>query len=234
MSQRLACWCKFCTACGKALPSPCPGCGAANPVGAKFCGDCGAKLERPAFAHVQLTPPKRSTSTIQLPGAERRQVTVMFCDLVGSTGLSARLDPEEMRELIAIYRNCVTEAVARFDGFVAQHLGDGVLAYFGYPQAHEDDAERAVRAGLAAVVSVESTKTNAAAGLKARVGIATGLVVVGEQIGGGDSQERVAIGDTPNSCCAIARRSHPRRCRDRRQHSTTDWTHVRLRGTWSA
>jgi class 3 adenylate cyclase/tetratricopeptide (TPR) repeat protein len=130
--------------------------------------------------------------------AERRQLTVMFCDLVGSTGLSARLDPEEMRDLIAVYRKCVTDAVAQFDGFVAQYLGDGVLVYLGYPQAHEDDAERAVKAGLAVVAAVDSIKGQVAGQLKARVGIATGLVVVGEQMGAGASQERAAIGETPN------------------------------------
>jgi class 3 adenylate cyclase/tetratricopeptide (TPR) repeat protein len=130
--------------------------------------------------------------------AERRQLTVMFCDLVGSTGLSARLDPEEMRDLIAVYRKCVTDAVARVDGFIAQYLGDGVLVYFGYPQAHEDDAERAVKAGLAVVAAVDSIKGQVAGKLEARVGIATGLVVVGEQVGAGDSQERAAIGETPN------------------------------------
>jgi class 3 adenylate cyclase/tetratricopeptide (TPR) repeat protein len=130
--------------------------------------------------------------------AERRQLTVMFCDLVGSTGLSARLDPEDMRDLIAVYRKCVTDAVGRFDGFIAQYLGDGVLVYFGYPHAHEDDAERAVKAGLAVVTAVDSINEQVAGQLKARVGIATGLVVVGEQVGAGDSQERAAIGETPN------------------------------------
>ena len=122
----------------------------------------------------------------------------MFCDLVGSTSLSARLDPEDMRDLIAVYRKCVIEAVAQFDGFIAQYLGDGVLVYFGYPQAHEDDAERAVKAGLAAVAAVNHIKGPDPAQLKARVGIATGLVVVGEQMGSASSEERVAIGQTPN------------------------------------
>jgi class 3 adenylate cyclase len=130
--------------------------------------------------------------------AERRPLKVMFCDLVGSTGLSARLDPEDMRNLIAVYRKCVADAVARFDGFIAQHLGDGVLVYFGYPLAHEDDPERAVKAGFAVAAAVDSIKEQVAGQLKARVGIATGLVVVGEQVGAGDSQERAAIGETPN------------------------------------
>jgi class 3 adenylate cyclase/predicted ATPase len=127
---------------------------------------------------------------------ERRHVTVMFSDLVGSTALSARMDPEDLRELISAYQKCVAETVGRFGGFVAQYLGDGVLVYFGYPQAHEDDAERAVRAGLASVAAVSSFKTRVA--LQTRVGIATGLVVVGDLIGSGNAQERSIIGETPN------------------------------------
>ena len=104
--------------------------------------------------------------------AERRQVTVMFSDLVGSTALSARMDPEDLREVISAYQKCVAETVQRFGGFVAKYMGDGVLVYFGYPQAHEDDAERAVRAGLELVAAVGALKTNAP--LQTRVGIATG------------------------------------------------------------
>ena len=115
--------------------------------------------------------------------AERRQVTVMFSDLVGSTALSARMDPEDLREVISAYHKCVAETVQRFGGFVAKYMGDGVLVYFGYPQAHEDDAERAVRAGLELVAAVSGLKTHTA--LQTRVGIATGLVVVGDLIGSG-------------------------------------------------
>jgi predicted ATPase/class 3 adenylate cyclase len=128
--------------------------------------------------------------------AERRQVTVMFSDLVGSTALSARMDPEDLREVISAYQNSVTETVGRFGGFVAKYMGDGVLVYFGYPQAHEDDAERAVRAGLQLVTAVGDLQTHAA--LRTRVGIATGLVVVGDLIGSGASQEQAIVGDTPN------------------------------------
>ena len=105
--------------------------------------------------------------------AERRQVTVMFSDLVGSTALSARMDPEDLREVISAYQKCVAETVQRFGGFVAKYMGDGVLVYFGYPQAHEDDAERAVRAGLELVAAVSALKSRAP--LQTRVGIATGL-----------------------------------------------------------
>ena len=128
--------------------------------------------------------------------AERRQVTVMFSDLVGSTALSARMDPEDLREVISAYQKSVAETVQRFGGFVAKYMGDGVLVYFGYPQAHEDDAERAVRAGLELVAAVSRLKTHAA--LQTRVGIATGLVVVGDLIGSGASQEQAIVGETPN------------------------------------
>src|ERR1700719_1978813 len=128
--------------------------------------------------------------------AERRQVTVMFSDLVGSTALSARMDPEDLREVISAYQRCVAETVRRFGGFVAKYMGDGVLVYFGYPQAHEDDAERAVRAALELIPALAAVETRAA--LQARVGIATGLVVVGDLIGSGEAQERGIVGETPN------------------------------------
>src|SRR5215470_12763153 len=128
--------------------------------------------------------------------AERRQVTVMFSDLVGSTTLSTRMDPEDLREVISAYQKCVTETVQRFDGFVARYMGDGALVYFGYPRAHEDDAERAVRAGLGLIKAVTGLKSRAS--LQARVGVATGLVVVGDLVGWGQAQERGIVGETPN------------------------------------
>ncbi len=130
--------------------------------------------------------------------AERRQVTVMFSDLVGSTALSARMDPEDLREVISAYQRCVAETVRRCDGFVAKYMGDGVLSYFGYPQAHEDDAERAVRAGLQLIAAVTALKLPVPLPLQTRVGIATGLVVVGDLIGSGEAQERGIVGETPN------------------------------------
>jgi class 3 adenylate cyclase/predicted ATPase len=129
--------------------------------------------------------------------AERRQLSVMFCDLVGSTALSTRFDPEDLREVIASYHRAVAEIVARFDGFVAKYMGDGVLVYFGYPRAHEDDAERAVRAGLGAIDAVGRLDVKSVE-LQARVGIATGLVVVGDLIGEGSAQEQSVVGETPN------------------------------------
>jgi class 3 adenylate cyclase/tetratricopeptide (TPR) repeat protein len=128
--------------------------------------------------------------------AERRQVTVMFSDLVGSTALSVRMDPEDLREVISIYQKCVAETVRRCGGFVAKYMGDGVLIYFGYPQAHEDDAERAVQGGLELIAAVTALKSPVL--LQTRVGIATGLVVVGDLIGSGEAQERGVVGDTPN------------------------------------
>src|SRR5262249_13747554 len=128
--------------------------------------------------------------------AERRQVTVMFSDLVGSTALSAGMDPEDLREVISAYQKCVAATVQRFDGFVAKYMGDGVLVYFGYPQAHEDDAERAVRAGLDLVAAVGQLKIGAA--MRTCGGIATGMVVVGDLIGSGSSQEQAIVGETPN------------------------------------
>ena len=128
--------------------------------------------------------------------AERRQLTVMFCDLVGSTALSTRHDPEDLRELIGDYHRAVAETVGRFDGFVAKYMGDGVMIYFGYPQAHEDDAERAVRAGLAVIEAVG--RLPAREDLRMRLGIATGLAVVGDLIGEGAAQERGVVGQTPN------------------------------------
>jgi class 3 adenylate cyclase/tetratricopeptide (TPR) repeat protein len=139
--------------------------------------------------------------------AERRQVTVMFSDLVGSTALSARMDPEDLREIISTYQKCVAESVQRFSGFVAKYMGDGVLIYFGYPQAHEDDAERAVRAGLELVAAVGALKTHAP--LQTRVGIATGIVVVGDVIGSGASQEQAIVGETPNLAARLQSVAEP-------------------------
>src|SRR5215471_16668430 len=135
--------------------------------------DTGAKTPR-----ADATTPSSALSVSPEDRAERRQVTVLFSDLVGSTALSARMDPEDLREVISAYQKCVLEAVRRFGGFVAKYLGDGVLVYFGYPEAHEDDAERAVRAGLELIAAMIALKT--AASLQTRVGIATGLVVVGD------------------------------------------------------
>ena len=139
--------------------------------------------------------------------AERRQVTVMFVDLVGSTELSARMDPEDLREVISAYQKCVGETITRLGGFVANYMGDGVLIYFGYPTAHEDDAERAVRAGLNSVNEVAALKLPVS--LQARVGIATGLVVVGDLIGSGGAQEHSIVGETPNLAARLQLLAEP-------------------------
>jgi class 3 adenylate cyclase len=144
-----------------------------------------------------------------LPEVERRQLTVMFCDLVGSTSLSARMDPEDLRALIGAYHRCCAELVERNGGFVAKYMGDGVLAYFGYPQAHEHDAECAVRAGLGLVEEVPKLATSVGSPLEARVGIATGLVVVGDLIGEGAAQEQAVVGETPNLAARLQALADP-------------------------
>jgi class 3 adenylate cyclase len=131
----------------------------------------------------------------QRDAPERRQVMVLFSDLVGSTGLATRMDPEDLRVIISAYQRCVADTTRRYDGYIAKYLGDGVLIYFGYPQAHEDDAERAVRTGLDLIAAVGTISDTP---LQTRVGIATGLVVVGEIIRSGEVQERGIVGDTPN------------------------------------
>jgi len=158
--------------------------------------DAIAALRADTNASPTATPGSATLDAIPRDTAERRQVTVMFSDLVGSTALSARMDPEDLREVISAYQKYVAETVGRFGGFVAKYMGDGVLIYFGYPQAHEDDAERAVRAGLELVAAVGRLKTHAP--LQTRVGVATGLVVVGDLIGSGASQEQAIVGETPN------------------------------------
>jgi len=171
-------------------------------LGVKALGHRRVLLDAIAALRAEKTanaPPPAAPATLPKPAqdtAERRQVTVMFSDLVGSTALSARMDPEDLREVISSYQECVAEAVQRFGGFVAKYMGDGVLVFFGYPQAHEDDAERAVRAALELIARVAGLTTSAP--LQSRVGIATGLVVVGDLIGSGAAQEQTVVGETPN------------------------------------
>jgi class 3 adenylate cyclase/predicted ATPase len=166
-----------------------------------------------AIASLRVTSP--ATTVMATPrdapapaGAERRQLTVMFCDLVGSTALSARLDPEDLRDVVATYHRAVAGIVAGFDGFVAKYMGDGVLVYFGYPRAHEDDAERAVRAGLGVIDAVRCLDVKSGR-LRARVGIATGLVVVGDLIGEGSAQEQSVVGETPNLAARLQGLAEP-------------------------
>jgi class 3 adenylate cyclase/predicted ATPase len=156
--------------------------------------------------------PQQATAVEERPrqgSADRRQLTVMFCDLVGSTALSARFDPEDMREIIASYQRCCATAITKSGGFVAKYMGDGVLAYFGYPQAHEDDAERAVRSALSLTEAVPKLGTGHDLTLQVRIGIATGLVVVGDLIGEGDAQERGVVGDAPNLAARLQAVAEP-------------------------
>ena len=141
--------------------------------------------------------------------AERRHLTVMFCDLVGSTALSARLDPEDMWEVIRAYRAACARVIATYDGIIARLVGDGILAYFGYPRAHEDDAERAVRAGLDILAAIRSLETRAEERVEVRIAIATGLVVVGDLISEGASEEQAMVGDAPNVAARLQSLAEP-------------------------
>ena len=157
---------------------------------------------RPATTISAAPPPSADA-------AERRQLTVMFCDLVGSTALSVRLDPEDMREVIRAYQDACSAVVARYDGFVAKFMGDGVLAYFGFPRAHEDDAARAVHAGLELAEVVAGLKTPAREKLAARIGVATGIVVVGDFVGQGSAREQAVVGETPNLAARLQASAEP-------------------------
>ena len=202
---------KYCTSCGAPLSGQCPSCGTDNPPGARFCAECGSALngtQQPAAAPRTAVPvaPAATAPTVQ---AERRQLTVMFCDLVGSTELSRKLDPEDMSALIRAYQDTVAGELARFEGHVAKFMGDGVLAYFGWPKAHEDDAERAVRAGLAVTEAVGRLSGPGGEPLAARIGIATGQVVVGDLIGEGAAREEAVIGQTPNLAARLQALAEP-------------------------
>src|SRR6476469_6074139 len=155
----------------------------------------------PAEAPAQAS----SSSTLTEPAgstAERRPLSVMFCDLIGSTALSARLDPEDLREVIRSYQARVATIIQQFNGFIARYVGDGVLIYFGWPEAHETDAARAVQAGLAVAAAVSKAEVGGEP-LQVRIGIATGLVVIGEPIGSGDARQQTAIGETPNRAARL-------------------------------
>src|SRR6516225_785460 len=197
---------RFCEACGAPTPILCPSCGAPARSGARFCGRCGAAIM--SAASPSEAPQMRASPLFAATAeAERRQLTIMFCDLVGSTPLSTRFDPEDLREIVGAYHRCVADTVGRFGGFVAKYMGDGVLIYFGYPEAHEDDAERAARAGLGVIDAVARLATQEP--LNVRIGIATGLVVVGDLIGAGAAQERGVVGETPNLAARLQALARP-------------------------
>jgi class 3 adenylate cyclase/predicted ATPase len=204
---------QFCEECGSKLVPACPGCGREVRPTAKFCSKCGTSLTAVAVAVPQgASPLSPATPALPLPArraaeAERRQLTVMFCDLVGSTALSAQLDPEEYRQVVQRYQDTCTAVIRRYEGQIAQHLGDGLLVYFGYPSAHEDDAVRAVRTGLAIIEALKGQgAVNGGQGLRdplqVRIGIHTGLVVIGE-IGGSEKREILALGETPNLAARV-------------------------------
>src|SRR5262245_34163889 len=165
-----------------------------------------------AITELDDTAVAKSQTAAELPhraDAERRQLTIMFCDLAGSAALSARLDPEDFRRLILAYNTCITDVIRRYKGNIARYMGDGVLAYFGYPEADEDDAEQATSAGLALVDAVAGLETGVEAELQVRVGIATGVVIVGDLIGDGPAREQAALGETPNLAARLQALAEP-------------------------
>ena len=192
---------KFCAECGAPLAATCAKCGAVNEPNEKFCGECGAGLgETAGPKQPQVTPIAASAN------GERRHLTVLFCDLVGSSEIAAQLDPEEWREVVASYHRSATKAITRFGGYVAHYLGDGVMAYFGWPEAHDNDAERAARAGLAILEAIAKLNSQPAhAKLAARVGIDSGVVVVGASAG----QEADVFGDVPNIAARVQSAAAP-------------------------
>jgi class 3 adenylate cyclase/ribosomal protein L40E len=198
---------QFCPECGAKLASVCPQCGTTNAPGDKFCKQCGQPLV--TFPQPIAGVPQRATPA---PEAERRQLTVMFCDLVGSTALAETLDPEETRDIVRAYQHACAGAIDRFEGPIAQYLGDGLLVYFGYPRAHEDDAPRAVRAALGILRAMEEldARLHSERGLRlaGRVGIHTGLVVVGE-IGTSSRYEHLALGETVNLAARLQALAEP-------------------------
>ena len=192
---------RFCGDCGAPLGSLCPKCGADNPLDKRFCGDCGAALADGAASAVADVAP-----IAVFPAGERRHLTVLFCDLAGSTEIAAQLDPEEWREVVAGYHRAAAGAITRFGGHVAQYQGDGVMAYFGYPEAHDNDAERAARAGLAIVDEIAKLNQQPACPeLSARIGIDSGTVVVGASAGKDDD----VFGDTPNVAARVQAAAEP-------------------------
>lgn len=186
---------RFCSSCSSPLRSACPRCGAENTTHARFCGQCRLSL-------AGLGPPPHTREP-----AERRQLTVLFCDLVGSTALSEALDPEDLCEIVRQHQHACTRVIEAYDGHVAQFLGDGILVYFGYPRVHEDAARRAVYAALEMVREVSELQVSPQQ-LQLRVGIHTGLAVVGE-VGRGRRRERLALGETPNIAARVQAAAAP-------------------------
>src|SRR6266851_1600987 len=192
---------KFCKECASPLSTKCAACRALNQPGAKFCDECGAALVDAAQATVAEAAP-----TAVSAAGERRHLTMLFCDLIGSTEIAAHLDPEEWRETVASYQRVAADAITRFDGHVAKYLGDGVMALFGYPESHDNDAERAARAGLAVLGAISKLNERPAhAKLSARIGIDSGAVVVGA----GAGKEADVFGDAPNIAARVQAEAEP-------------------------
>src|SRR5207253_6663923 len=190
---------KFCIQCATPFQRRCKTCGFENPASAKFCAQCATPLD--AAAPVRPVTEPHYTLT-----GERRHLTMLFCDLVGSTEIASHLDPEEWREIVADYHQAAAQAIERFGGHVAQYLGDGVMAYFGWPAAHDNDAERAARAGLAILEAVSKLNDHPARPkLAARVGIDSGTVVVGA----GAGKDSDVFGDTPNIAARVQSAAEP-------------------------
>ncbi len=167
-----------------------------------------AELGEPGGAARRSASPSTKSPPLTA-GAERRQVTVLFADLVGSTRLSTQLDPEDMREVIALFQSCCAKVITRFDGYLAKFMGDGALAYFGWPTAREDDALRAISTGLELVSEIAALSPPSGLDLAARIGIETGLVVVGDLVGEGAAQESAIVGETPNFAARIQALAEP-------------------------
>src|SRR6266849_6038539 len=185
---------RFCNQCAAPLSKHCPKCASANAAEARFCAQCAAPLEPAASLRAEAEPGDAGLT------GERRHLTVLFCDLAGSTAIAAQLDPEEWRETVSSYHRAAAQAITRFDGHVAKYLGDGVMAYFGWPAAHDNDAERAARAGLAILDAiVQLNQQPGHAQLSARVGIDSGLVVIGQ----GAGNEAEVFGDAPNIAARV-------------------------------
>ena len=200
---------KFCGSCGAKLPLVCASCGTEIPSGNKFCGQCGTAIDADNESGASPTVAPPESEDIAEAEAERRQLTVMFCDLADSTALSEKLDPEDLREVISNYQNTCTGLIKKYDGYIARFMGDGILIYFGYPIASEDAAERAVRSGLEIITAIQEIEPAENYKLQVRLGIATGLVVAGDIIGEGAAEEHAVLGMTPNLAARLQSIAEP-------------------------
>jgi class 3 adenylate cyclase/predicted ATPase len=206
---------RFCTQCGAALPTRCTQCGVLNAPDSRFCGGCGANLSVPASPSAEAATTPSPPAFAEAPargfifGGERRHLTVLFCDIVGSTSLAQELDPEDLNEITRRYYTSCTDAISQFDGLVANYIGDGVMALFGYPRAHEDAAERAIHAALTIVRTVQAANKTRETHVRVRVGIATGLVVVGEDGTQPLTKEKTVVGEAPNLAAHLQSAAQP-------------------------